>query len=93
MEIHPTSDQEALIRAAVAAGRLERPEDALREALALWEERERARADFRATLDEAEASLARGEGTEITRGTMQTLADDIIERTRARLAAEPEASG
>ena len=93
MEIHPTPDQEALIREAVAAGRFERPEDAVREALALWEERERARAEFCATLDEAEESLARGEGAEITRSSMRTLTEDIIERTRARLAAEPEASG
>jgi Arc/MetJ-type ribon-helix-helix transcriptional regulator len=93
MEIHPTPDQEALIRKAVAAGRFERPEDAVREALALWEERERTLAEFRATLDEAEESLARGEGTEITRNSMRALTDDIIERTRARLAAEPETPG
>jgi Arc/MetJ-type ribon-helix-helix transcriptional regulator len=93
MEIHPTPDQEVLIREAVAAGRFERPEDAVREALALWAERECTLAEFRATLDEAEASLARGEGTEITRNSMRALTDDLIERTRARLAAEPEASG
>jgi Arc/MetJ-type ribon-helix-helix transcriptional regulator len=93
MEIHPTPDPEALIRKAVAAGRFERPEDAVREALALWEERDRTLAEFRATLDEAEESLARGEGTEITRNSMRALTDDIIERTRARLAAEPETPG
>lgn len=93
MEIHPTPDQETLIREAVAEGRFERPEDVVREALALWEERERARAEFRATLDEAEASLARGEGIEITRSSMCALTDDLIARTRARLAAEPKASG
>jgi Arc/MetJ-type ribon-helix-helix transcriptional regulator len=80
-----------LIHEAVAAGRFERPEDAVREALALWEEREHVPAEFRATLDEAEASLARGEGTEITRQSMHELTDSIIERTH--LAAEPNASG
>jgi Arc/MetJ-type ribon-helix-helix transcriptional regulator len=90
MEIHPTPDQEALIREAVAAGRCKRPEDAVREALARWEERERA---FRATLDEAENSLARSEGIEIIPDAKRALADGIAERTRVRLAAEPEASG
>lgn len=65
----------------------------VREALALWEERERALAEFRATLDEAKDSLARGEGTKITRQSMRELTDSIIERTRARLAAEPNACG
>jgi Arc/MetJ-type ribon-helix-helix transcriptional regulator len=91
MEISPTPDQEALIREAVAAGRLARPEDAVSEALALWEERERARAEFRATLDEAEASLAMGEGCEVTPASARALADGVIERARARLAAEPKA--
>ena len=93
MDIRPSPEQEALIRAAVAAGRYARPEDAVGEALALWEERERARVEFRTTLDEAEASLARGEGTEITSGSMRDLADGIIERTRTRLAAEQKAGG
>jgi Arc/MetJ-type ribon-helix-helix transcriptional regulator len=93
MEIHPTPDQEALIREAVSAGRFACPEDAIGEALALWEERERARAEFRATLDEAEASLAGGEGIDITPSAMQALIDNINDHTRVRLAAEPEASG
>src|SRR2546423_5379228 len=71
METRPSPNQEALIRQAVEAGRFEHPEDALKEALALWEERERARAEFIETLDDAEASLARGEGTEITRQSLR----------------------
>lgn len=92
MEIRPSPNQEALIRLAVEAGRFERPEDAVKEALALWEEREHARAEFRETLDEAETSLARGEGTEITRALMHELTDGIIERTGARLSAEQKAA-
>jgi Arc/MetJ-type ribon-helix-helix transcriptional regulator len=84
MEIRPSPNQEALIRQAVEAGRFEHPEDAVKEALALWEERERARAEFRETLDDAEASLARGEGTEITRESMRELTDGIMERTTGR---------
>jgi hypothetical protein len=61
------------------------------EALALWEERERARTEFRETLD-AETSLSRGEGTEITRESMRELTDGIMERTSARIAAEQKAA-
>ncbi len=62
MEVHLTPDQEAFIRQAIESGRLQHQEDAVKEALALWEERERTRAEILASLDEAEASLARGEG-------------------------------
>ena len=91
MEIRPTPDQEAFIRAGIEAGRFANAEDAVREALALWEERERATAleVFRATLDEAEAALARGEGIEITQESMRELSDNVIERTRARLGSVP----
>jgi Arc/MetJ-type ribon-helix-helix transcriptional regulator len=92
MEIRPSPNQEALIRQAVEAGRFEHPEDAVKEALALWEERERARAEFRETLDDADASLARGEDTEITRESMRELTDGIMERTSARIAAEQKAA-
>ena len=60
MEVEFTSDQRAFARHAVETGRLHSEEDAVEEALALWEERERRRVEFRATLDEARASLARG---------------------------------
>ena len=61
-----TPDQEAFIRQGIEAGRFVHPEDAIREALSLWEERERARAEILAAIDVAEASLARGEGGSIT---------------------------
>jgi len=62
MEVVLTPDQEAFIRQGIEAGRFVHPEDAIREALSLWEERERARAEILAAIDVAEASLARGEG-------------------------------
>ena len=69
-------------------GRLHSEEDAVEEALALWEERERRRVEFRATLDEARASLARGEGRPITQESMRELSVEVRERGRARLIAE-----
>jgi putative addiction module CopG family antidote len=88
MEVHLTPDQEAFVRQAIESGRLQRPEDAVEEALRLWEERERKRAEFLATLDEAKASLARGEGIEVTEQSMRELAEGVKQRGRARLAAE-----
>jgi putative addiction module CopG family antidote len=88
MEVHLTPDQEAFVRQAIESGRLHRAEDAIKEALRLWEERERKRAQFLATIDSAEASLARGEGRVITEQSMRDLADEVKQRGRNRLAAE-----
>lgn len=85
--LHP--DQEAHIaELAARAGR--RPEDIVQEGVALWEERETARAlaEFRASLDEAEASLADGKGRVITQESMRELANEVHQRGLARLAAE-----
>ena len=88
MDVHLTSDQKAFARRAVENGRLRSEEDAVREALALWEERERQRAEFLLTIDEAKASLARDEGRVITQDSMRALAGEVKERGRARLLAE-----
>ena len=92
MEVHFTPDQEAFARQAVASGRLHDQEDAVREALSLWEERERRRAETLAAIDEAEGSIARGEGRVVTQESMRELAEDVKRRGRARLAADQPAS-
>jgi Arc/MetJ-type ribon-helix-helix transcriptional regulator len=88
MEIRPTPDQEAFIRHAIEAGRIDNAEDAAREALALWEERECRRSEILDIVEIAQASIARGEGIEITRESMRELAEDVKRRGRARLAGE-----
>ena len=87
MEVQLTPDQQAFVRQAIESGRLRRAEDALKEALSLWEERERTRAEILAAVDEAEASLSRGEGRIITQESMRELAEDVKRRGRARLDA------
>jgi Arc/MetJ-type ribon-helix-helix transcriptional regulator len=62
----------------------------VKEALSLWEERERTRAEIVVAVDEAEASLARGDGRAITQDSMRELAEDVKRRGRARLAAEEQ---
>ena len=92
MEIRLPPDQEArLADIAASAGRS--TAEVVQEAVALWEERENARvlAEFRASLDEAEASIARGEGLEINRESLRALAEDVKQRGRARIAAEKQA--
>jgi Arc/MetJ-type ribon-helix-helix transcriptional regulator len=88
MEVELTSDQRAFARHAVETGRLGREEDAVGEALSLWEDRERRRVEFRASIDEARASLARGEGREITPESMRELSAEVRVCGRARLIAE-----
>jgi putative addiction module CopG family antidote len=88
MNVRLTPDQRAFVRDAIASGRIEREEDAVREALALWEQRERARAQILAAVDAAEASLARGMGRPITQESARQLAGEVKSRGRARLAAE-----
>jgi hypothetical protein len=89
MEVQFTPDQTALIRQAISSGRLHRPEEAMEEALLLWEERERRRLEILATVEMSKISLARGEGRIVTsREESNRLADDITRRGMARLAAE-----
>jgi Arc/MetJ-type ribon-helix-helix transcriptional regulator len=51
MQITLTTDQEAFVLQAIKTGRFRRPEDAVTEALLLWEERELLRSEFLASLD------------------------------------------
>jgi putative addiction module CopG family antidote len=91
MEVHLTADQEAFVRQAIATGRFQRAEDAVREALMLWEERERRRVETLAAVDAAEASIARGGGRAITQASMRDLADQVKKRGRSCLAGEQPA--
>jgi hypothetical protein len=89
MEVQLTPDQEALVFDAIASGRLRRPEDAVSQALSMWEERERRRAELVADLEIGEASLARGEGRIVTgREETTRLAEDIKRRGLKELVGE-----
>jgi Arc/MetJ-type ribon-helix-helix transcriptional regulator len=88
MQIKLSPEENDLISRAVDTGRLKRPEDAVHQALALWIERERRRDEILAAIDEADESLARGEGRIITKESMQQLAEEVHQRGLARLAAE-----
>ena len=88
MEVQLTDDQKAFVRQAIASGRYSREEDALDEALCLWEARERARAGILLAVEAAEASLAPGAGRIITEESMHEVAREVKQRGRVRLAAD-----
>ncbi len=83
MEVHLTPDQEAFVRQAIASGRLQRKEEAVQEAFALWEERERNRAEILAALDDAEKGLDSGDFTDHADASLPQLADDLKREARA----------
>lgn len=88
MDVHLTPDQQAFARRAIESGRFHSEKDAIEEALALWEERERRRIEFLLTLDDARASVSRGEDRVITRESVRQLVQEVKERGRARLLTE-----
>ncbi len=92
MNVELTPDQRAFVQKAIESGRFSRAEEAIQEAMALWEERERRRLEILAMLDEADASLERGEGREITEESMKALAEEVKQRLRRRIAAERSAT-
>lgn len=92
MKVDLTPDQRAFAQRAIDSGRFAREEDAVEEALALWEERERRRHEILSALDEAEASLARGEGLPVTEASMKAIAEDAKLRLRRRIAAQDSAT-
>jgi putative addiction module CopG family antidote len=91
MEIQLTADQQAFVRQAIESGRYAHEEEAVQEALLLWERRERRRAEILAAIHEAEASCARGEGRTVTsRSELAELAAEIKRRGLARLSPRHE---
>jgi putative addiction module CopG family antidote len=83
MNVELTPDQHAFVQKAIETGRFGREEEAVAEALALWEERERRRLELLAMLDEADASLARGEGIPITEESVKVLVEEAKQRLRS----------
>jgi hypothetical protein len=92
MDVQLSADQRAFFRLASEAGRLNREEEAVEEALLMWEERERTRAQILALVGSADASLSHGQGRAITQESMRELACDVKQRGRVRLAAEQATS-
>jgi putative addiction module CopG family antidote len=92
MNVELTPDQRAFVQKAIETGRFSHEEEAVAEALALWEERERRRLEILAMLDEADASFARGEGIPITEESVKVLVEEAKQRLRRRIEVERSAT-
>jgi hypothetical protein len=85
MDIALTPERQDILGHAVAAGRVAAPEDAVRETLDLWVERERRRSEILAVVDEAEAALAQGKEMSVAADGIGGLIADVQLRGRERL--------
>lgn len=93
MDIQFSRDQQSFVREAIATGRIVNEEEAVRQALSLWEERERVRVEMLSTISRAQESVERGEGRRInSEDDLRQLANDVKQRGLARPRAEPNRS-
>ena len=89
MNVELTPDQRAVIRRAIETGRgLGERNRPSRRRWRSGRERERRRLELVAALDEAEASLARGEGRTINPDSLNAFADEIKQRGRRRIETQ-----
>ncbi len=86
MQVQLTPEQNSFVELGIQEGRFRDSEEAVRQALAQWEKRERARVELLASLDLAEGSLEAGEGESYTVETLHELTHSVQERGMARLA-------
>jgi putative addiction module CopG family antidote len=86
MEIDLTPEQESFVHMGIEQGRFSRAEDAIKEALALWERRERARIELLAEVDSGDTF----DGSEMVLDSEESIAsmlDGVKQRGRSRLAS------
>ena len=88
MQVQLTPEQSSFVDLGIQEGRFRDPDEAVRQALSLWEKRERARVELLASLDLAEQSLDAGEGETYTSETLSKLVESIKERGLARSAGQ-----
>jgi putative addiction module CopG family antidote len=88
MQVQLTPEQNSFIDLGIQEGRFRDREEAVRQALALWEKRERARVELLASLDLAEKSLDTGEGETYTGENLHELVRSIKERGTSKLAGQ-----
>jgi putative addiction module CopG family antidote len=86
MQVELTPAQASFIDLGIQEGRFRNSEEAIREALAQWEKRERARVQLLTSLDSAEQALDAGEGEDYTIETLSSLVQSVQERGTARLS-------
>jgi putative addiction module CopG family antidote len=88
MEIELTPEQDSFVHLGIQEGRFRDEKEAVRQALALWERRERARLELIMSIDMAETSLDAGEGAVYTEDTLHELTADVRRRGMEGLATK-----
>jgi Arc/MetJ-type ribon-helix-helix transcriptional regulator len=88
MQIELTPEQSSFVDLAVREGRLQRPEEAVQQAMMLWENRERARLELLSSLEIADSSIDAGEGEIYTEADLHELVKSVRDRGMARLASQ-----
>jgi Arc/MetJ-type ribon-helix-helix transcriptional regulator len=88
MQVELTPSQSSFVNLGIQEGRFRDSEEAVQQALAQWEKRERARIELLTSLDLAEQSLDAGEGETYASETLQKLVASVQEHGAARLAGQ-----
>ena len=88
MQVQLTQAQSSFVDLGIQEGRFRDSEEAVRQALAQWEKRERTRVELIASLDLAEQSLDAGEGESYTSETLHELVESVKMRGVATLAGQ-----
>lgn len=85
MQIELTPAQNSFVELGIQEGRFRDRDEAVRQALALWERRERERLELLSSLDSAERALDAGEGEEYTPETLDALVESVRKRGSSSL--------
>jgi len=85
MEIQLTPAQEAFLRQAIESGRIHHAEEAVQQALSLWEARERGRIEILSALDEAEGDLQTGNFSDYGDEFLPRLGEELKREARSSL--------
>jgi putative addiction module CopG family antidote len=88
MQVELTPAQNSFVDLGIQEGRFRDSDEAVRQALAQWEKRERLRVELLASLDLAEQSLDAGEGETYTCETLHELVESVQVRGIAQLAGQ-----
>jgi putative addiction module CopG family antidote len=86
MQIDLSPEQISFVDLGIQEGRFRDQEEAVRQALALWEKRERTRIQLLTDIDAGEASFDGTETTLESAEDIQKFVEDIATRGRGRLA-------
>ena len=90
MDVQFSQDQERFVRQAIATGRMVDAEEAVRQALSFWEERESQRVGILSAIAQAQASVACGEGRRIdSEADLQQVAKAAIAAVRIQNGPVP----